>query len=129
MAARDRRDAEAFAAEHAIPVVHDSYEALIADPGIDAVYNPLPNSPRAQNFIHPHVRHRVTVLRGGQAEVVSSPPGEAQGTTYLYQLRAFAAAVRSGAPFPSTPEHAVATMRLIDDVYRAAGLPPRGMPA
>jgi hypothetical protein len=25
-----------------------------------------------------------------------------------------------------TPEHALVTMGLIDDVYRAAGLPPRG---
>jgi hypothetical protein len=28
-------------------------------------------------------------------------------------------------PFPTTPEHAVVTMELIDDVYRAAGLPLR----
>jgi predicted dehydrogenase len=44
VAARNRADAEAFASEHGIPVVHDSYEALLADPDLDAVYNPLPNS-------------------------------------------------------------------------------------
>jgi hypothetical protein len=38
--------AEAFAAEQGIPRVHDSYTALIADLDIDAVYNPLPNSPQ-----------------------------------------------------------------------------------
>jgi len=43
MAARDVSRAEAFAAKHGIARVHDSYEALIADPNVDAVYNPLPN--------------------------------------------------------------------------------------
>jgi predicted dehydrogenase len=302
VAARDRRDAEAYAAEHAIPVVHDSYEALLADPGIDAVYNPLPNSLhaewtlraieagkhvlcekpftsnaaeaeqvaaaaresglvvmeamhyryhplvsmigdrlrqiggrsgagirhlqcnvsfpldglsdiryvyglgggaamdagcyaldllrllgpgepevvsalateqvpdvdramsaylrypggatawldlsftqggkfradvhvaaehgqlRVQNFIHPHKRYRLTVRHGGHNDVASSSADAPEGTTYLHQLRAFAAAVQRGEPFTSTPEHAVVTMRLIDDIYRAAGLPPRGTP-
>ncbi len=44
VAARDRNRAERFAAEHGIPVVHDRYEEVVADPGIDAVYNPLPIS-------------------------------------------------------------------------------------
>ncbi len=43
IAARDRTRAQAFAAKHDIPRVHDSYEALIADPHLDAIYNPLPN--------------------------------------------------------------------------------------
>jgi predicted dehydrogenase len=43
VAARDRAKAEAFANKHEIPNVHDSYAALIADPEIDAIYNPLPN--------------------------------------------------------------------------------------
>lgn len=44
VAARDPDRARAFAARHGIAKVHDSYEALLADPDIDAVYNPLPNS-------------------------------------------------------------------------------------
>ena len=44
VAARDPDRARRFAAKHGIPVVHDSYEQLIADPGVDAIYNPLPNS-------------------------------------------------------------------------------------
>lgn len=44
VAARDRSRAERFAAKHGIGRVHDSYEALIADPEIDAIYNPLPNA-------------------------------------------------------------------------------------
>jgi predicted dehydrogenase len=43
VAARDGARARAFAAKNEIPRVHDSYEALIADPDLDAIYNPLPN--------------------------------------------------------------------------------------
>jgi predicted dehydrogenase len=42
VAARDVARAQAFAAKHGIARAHDSYEALIADPDIDAVYIPLP---------------------------------------------------------------------------------------
>ena len=44
VAARDAARARAFAAKHRIARAHDSYDALINDPDIDAVYNPLPNS-------------------------------------------------------------------------------------
>jgi predicted dehydrogenase len=44
VAARSRARAEAFAARHGIPRVHESYQALLEDPEIDAVYNPLPNA-------------------------------------------------------------------------------------
>ena len=43
VAARDASRARTFAAKHGIAKVHDSYEALVADPDLDAVYNPLPN--------------------------------------------------------------------------------------
>ena len=41
---RDRGRGEAFAAEHGIARVHGSYEDLLADAEIEAVYIPLPNS-------------------------------------------------------------------------------------
>lgn len=44
VAARNRDRAEKFAKKHGIPKVHDSYDALLNDPDVDAVYNPLPNS-------------------------------------------------------------------------------------
>ena len=43
VAARDRSKAEKFAKKHGIARVHASYEDLLADPEIDAIYNPLPN--------------------------------------------------------------------------------------
>ncbi len=43
VAARDVDRARAFAAKHSIPRVVDTYEHLVADPDIVAVYNPLPN--------------------------------------------------------------------------------------
>jgi predicted dehydrogenase len=44
VAARDKFRAAAFAAKHGIARVYGSYDALVADPDLDAVYIPLPNS-------------------------------------------------------------------------------------
>jgi predicted dehydrogenase len=44
VAARDPERAAAFARRHGIPRVLASYDALVADPELDAVYVPLPNS-------------------------------------------------------------------------------------
>ncbi len=44
IAARRPDRAQAFAAQHGIPVVHASYADLVHDPALDAVYIPLPNS-------------------------------------------------------------------------------------
>lgn len=41
MAARDRSRAELFAARAGITTVHDTYEQVVTDPNVDAVYNPL----------------------------------------------------------------------------------------
>jgi predicted dehydrogenase len=43
VAARDPGRARSVAQSYGIAQVHDSYEDLLADPDIDAVYNPLPN--------------------------------------------------------------------------------------
>ncbi|GKZ86193.1 hypothetical protein AnigIFM56816_001245 [Aspergillus niger] len=44
VAARDRGRAVKYAQKHAIPIVHDTYEDLLDDKSIDAVYIALPNS-------------------------------------------------------------------------------------
>jgi D-xylose 1-dehydrogenase (NADP+, D-xylono-1,5-lactone-forming) len=48
VASRDAGKSERFAAELGIPRHLGSYEALLADPGIDAIYNPLPNGLHAE---------------------------------------------------------------------------------
>lgn len=47
VAARDRARAEAFAAEHGIERVLDSYDDVLADPDVDTVYIPLANAQHA----------------------------------------------------------------------------------
>ncbi|HEX3350556.1 MAG TPA: Gfo/Idh/MocA family oxidoreductase [Acetobacteraceae bacterium] len=56
VASRDAQKAAAFAKECGIPRAHGSYEALLADPEIDAVYIPLPND-----------MHREWVIRAAEA--------------------------------------------------------------
>ena len=43
VAARDVGRARGFATKHGIARVHDGYDAMLADPDVDAIYNPLPN--------------------------------------------------------------------------------------
>ncbi|CAN5669751.1 Gfo/Idh/MocA family oxidoreductase [soil metagenome] len=43
VAARDPERAAEFATKHGIANVHPTYEALLADDTLDAIYNPLPN--------------------------------------------------------------------------------------
>jgi predicted dehydrogenase len=82
-----------------------------------------------RNFINAHKGH-LEVTRNGRAVSEESAAelrryDEAGDTTFAWQLRAFAAAVLDGAPFPTTAASAVTTMRLIDDAYTAAGMPVR----
>jgi predicted dehydrogenase len=75
------------------------------------------------NFIAPQYFNRLTVTVDGK-KTSERVKGEA---SYTAQLRAFAAAVTDGGPVLTTPEDAIVTMRLIDDIYRAAGMPLRGL--
>ncbi len=48
VASRTLDKAKAFAAKNGIPKAYGSYDEILADPGIDAVYNPLPNHLHAE---------------------------------------------------------------------------------
>jgi predicted dehydrogenase len=72
---------------------------------------------RVCNPLAPHTFHRLRI--GDRHERIRG------GHTYDYQLDAFAAAIRTGAPTLTPPTDSVANMRVIDDIYRAAGLEPR----
>jgi predicted dehydrogenase len=76
---------------------------------------------KVTNPLAPQIWHRLTVKgsAGTRRERVAG------GATYGYQLAAFVAAVREGAPTLTPPADSIATMRVIDSIYRAAGMQPR----
>jgi predicted dehydrogenase len=76
---------------------------------------------RVINPIAPHRGHQL-IVKTDAGEVSETVVGD---TTFTYQLRAFVKAVRGEAKFPTDGAEGVINMRVIDDVYRAAGLPPR----
>ena len=67
IASRDQATAEATAKSLGIPRAYGSYEALLADPDIHAIYNPLPN--------HLHVPWSIRALEAGKHVLCEKPIG------------------------------------------------------
>src|SRR5204863_2539447 len=65
VASRDRGRGEAAAAALGIAKVHEAYDALLADPDIDAIYNPLPN--------HLHVPWTIRAAEAGKHVLCEKP--------------------------------------------------------
>ncbi|KAH6655752.1 putative oxidoreductase [Truncatella angustata] len=65
ISARDRARAEEFAKKHGIPDVRDTYQDIIDDPNIDAIFIPLPNSL--------HYEWAVRSIRAGKHVLLEKP--------------------------------------------------------
>lgn len=65
VASRDQLNADAYAREWEIPRAYGSYEAMLADPKIDIVYNSLPN--------HLHAEWTVKALQAGKHVLCEKP--------------------------------------------------------
>jgi predicted dehydrogenase len=67
IASRDLNKARAAAEQLGIPQAYGSYEELLADPSIDAIYNPLPN--------HLHVPWSIRAAEAGKHVLCEKPIG------------------------------------------------------
>jgi predicted dehydrogenase len=65
IASRDLAKAQATAKQLGIPKAYGSYEELLADPEIDAIYNPLPN--------HLHVPWSIKAIEAGKHVLCEKP--------------------------------------------------------
>lgn len=65
VASREQARADAYAREHGIERAYRTYEALLEDPGVDAVYNSLPNSM--------HVDWTIRALEAGKHVLCEKP--------------------------------------------------------
>jgi predicted dehydrogenase len=82
VASRSLDKARAYAADHEIPRAYGSYEELLADPEIDAVFNPLPN------FLH--AEWVIKAAEAGKHSLCEKPMGDD-----AEQVRAMAAACQA----------------------------------
>jgi predicted dehydrogenase len=77
---------------------------------------------RVINPTGPHIWHRMRVKVDGRSRTEKFP----RRPTYEYQLEAFCAAVLRGEPTLTPPADSIANMYVLDAIYLAAGMTPRG---
>src|ERR1700733_12703751 len=86
IASRDLSKARTAAEQLGIPQAYGSYEELLQDPAIDAIYNPLPN--------HLHVPWSIRAAEAGKHVLCEKPVG--MDTAEAMQLIAARDRARSG---------------------------------
>jgi predicted dehydrogenase len=89
-----------------------TYARAIGERGVMRVINPT----------SPQMWHRMRVKTDGKSRTERFP----RRPTYEYQLDAFCAAVLRGEPTLTPPADSIANMQVLDAIYVAAGMKPRG---
>jgi predicted dehydrogenase len=98
VASRGADKAQAFAAELGIARAHGSYEALLADPDIDAIYIPLPN--------HLHREWAIKAAAAGKHVLCEKPlaMGRAEALEMFAAARAHGVHLAEAYPYMSQPQ-------------------------
>ncbi|MEP7286657.1 MAG: Gfo/Idh/MocA family oxidoreductase [Chloroflexota bacterium] len=121
VASRDAARARAYADELDIERAYGSYEELLADPDIDAIYNPLPNDGHAPWSIASAKAHKPTLVEKPMARTV------AEAKTIVDAFRAEKVLLAEAFMYRYHPQHAkiralldegvVGSLNLIEAVF------------
>ena len=106
IASRKLPTAKKWAKKLGIPVAYGSYEALLDDPEIEAVYNPLPN--------HLHVPLTLAAAAKGKHVLCEKPIA-----LTAEEAENFALAVLGQAENAYGVEDAITQMRVLDAIFRS----------
>lgn len=107
---RNAEKAQAFATECAIPRAHASYEAVLSDPEVEAVYIPLPNDM--------HAEWAIKAAAAGK-HILSEKPlclGATEATAMFAAAKAHNVHLREAYPYMSQPQ----TLRVRDLMAQGA---------
>jgi predicted dehydrogenase len=122
IASRDRRKAEEAASALGIPQAYGSYEDLLADPEVEAIYNPLPNQL--------HVPWSIKAAEAGKHVLCEKPLSVTvtevksllavqERNQFTIQGEAFSRAVREGTNVPVPLTDAIKNMAVIEAIVRS----------
>ena len=112
VASRNPGNAHAFALDTSVPRALGSYEALLADPDVDAIYNPLPNSL--------HAPWSIRAVEAGKHVLCEKPlaMSEAEARAMFAAADKAGVVLREAYPYMAQPQ-AITLRRLLGE--RAVG--------
>ena len=106
---------DAWFAATGVPPADDRFDT-------SKITDPLDKQLYEFNTTGPQIWHHMRVKVDGRSRTEKFP----RRPTYEYQLEAFCAAVLRGEPTLTPPADSIANMRVLDAIYLAAGMTPRG---